>query len=113
MATPRGVIALNPAACTSCLLCVKQCPTQCISLERHQEPDPTVPAGARQRLVHVLDDFAIDFSLCMNCSICVEVCPFDALTWAAEFDYAKANRAGLRHDLPMLASHWPESRSEG
>jgi NADH-quinone oxidoreductase subunit I len=33
----RGAIALDAAACTSCMLCVKECPDWCIHIESHNE----------------------------------------------------------------------------
>ncbi|GAB78067.1 4Fe-4S binding domain-containing protein [Austwickia chelonae] len=92
----RGVIALDPQACTSCMLCARECPDWCIHISAHAEelpPEDGVPAR-RTRTVHRLDRFAIDFGLCLFCGICVEVCPFDALFWAP----ANA-RAGEVHDL--------------
>lgn len=97
--TIRGILALDPAACTSCMLCVRECPTWCISLDSHQEIDPETAALARPRTINVLDDFRIDFARCMNCSICVEVCPFDALAWHERSDY-------LESALPALTHHW-------
>lgn len=97
--TIRGILVLDASACTSCMLCVRECPTWCISLDSHQEIDPETAALARPRTVNVLDDFRIDFARCMNCSICVEVCPFDALSWAAQCDYAEPQRDALTH-------HW-------
>ena len=80
------------------MLCVRECPTWCISLDSHQETDPDTAHLRRPRIINVLDDFRIDFARCMNCSICVEVCPFDALTWSPEFDYPVADRAdAVRH----------------
>lgn len=105
MSTPRGVIALKPEACTSCMLCVRECPTWCIELDSHQAPDPSIPPGARERLINVLDDFRIDFSRCMSCGICVEVCPFDALQWEANTDYDEASRTALTHSTAQLAAH--------
>lgn len=107
-AVVRGVIALAAAACTSCMLCVRECPTWCISLESHQEPDPNAPAGARTRLVNVLDHFEIDFARCMSCSICVDLCPFDALAWSDRTDYDESDRTALRHDAQRLAADWPQ-----
>lgn len=112
MTNRRGIIALKPADCTSCMLCVRQCPTWCISLESHQAPDPNLPAGARERLVNVLDEFVIDYAKCMSCGICVEVCPFDALKWEAETDYAETEHDGLAHGMDRLASHWQEKPTE-
>lgn len=109
MSVVRGVIGLKPEACTSCMLCVRQCPTWCISLESHQVPDPNLPAGARPRLINHLDSFSIDFARCMSCSICVDVCPFDALAWSAATDYDEPDRAGLVHDIPQLTANWPHA----
>ena len=97
--TTRGILKLEPTACTSCMLCVRECPTWCISLDSHQEVDPETASLARPRTINVLDDFRIDFARCMNCSICVEVCPFDALAWLPQSDYPEAVRADLTH-------HW-------
>ena len=97
--TIRGVLHLKAAACTACMLCVRECPTWCIALDSHQAVDPATASLSRPRTVNVLDDFRIDFSRCMNCSICVEVCPFDALEWLPECDYPGTTRDVLTH-------HW-------
>ncbi len=98
----RGVIALIHDACTSCMLCVKECPTWCIELDSH--PEQNEQPGARPRTVNVLDDFRIDYGLCMYCGICIEVCPFDALEWKADFDYPASTRTALTQDKDRLAS---------
>jgi NADH-quinone oxidoreductase subunit I len=74
-------IRLIEPACTSCMICARECPTWCISIDSHAEPVEGVPSGSRQRTQNVLDRFAIDWSLCMYCGICVEECPYDALEW--------------------------------
>jgi NADH-quinone oxidoreductase subunit I len=65
------------------MVCARECPTWCITIDSHAESEPGPTPGARPRTTHVLDRFAIDWSLCMYCGICVEECPFDALEWAA------------------------------
>ncbi|MCF8527487.1 MAG: 4Fe-4S dicluster domain-containing protein [Candidatus Nanopelagicales bacterium] len=102
----RGVIALVPDSCTSCMICVQECPTWCITLESHTE-QISEEGARRPRSVSVLDSFAIDFGLCMYCGICVDVCPFDALAWMPEHDYATHDRGALVHDTSRLAS-WGE-----
>lgn len=102
----RGVISLKPESCTSCMLCVRECPTWCITLESHQAPDPNSPSMARPRLINVLDEFNIDFARCMSCGICVDVCPFDALKWESNIHYDEASRSELNHSTDRLASHW-------
>ena len=102
-APKRGVIALIPEDCTSCMLCVRECPTWCITLDSHT--DEVMETGARRpRKVNVLDQFIIDYGLCMYCGICIEVCPFDALEWRPDYDYPATNRTSLVHNSETLAS---------
>jgi len=101
----RNVIALLPEACTSCMLCVRECPSWCITLDSHTE-EVTEEGARRPRTVNVLDDFSIDYGLCMYCGICIEVCPFDALEWRSQFDYAVNERTDLRQHTRELARWW-------
>jgi NADH-quinone oxidoreductase subunit I len=94
-------IALIAGNCTSCMLCVRECPTWCISLEAHQELVGD-PGARRPRTVNVLDVFTIDWGLCMYCGICVEVCPFDALAWRPDAVPATTAPEGLRHGMDQL-----------
>ncbi len=73
-------IELIAALCTSCNLCVTECPTWCIELDYHIEEVAGSGRG-RARKVKVLDSLTIAAEQCMDCGICVDVCPFDALVW--------------------------------
>ncbi len=95
-------IALVAAQCTSCMLCVRECPTWCISLSAHQEQVGD-PGARRPRTVNVLDQFDIDWGLCMYCGICVDVCPFDALEWRPESVAPTGRSGGLVHGIEQLA----------
>ncbi|MGN6598904.1 MAG: 4Fe-4S binding protein [Actinomycetes bacterium] len=102
-ATRRGVIALLEENCTVCMICARECPDWCIEIESHKET--VVPAGGgRERIVAVLDRFAIDYGLCMYCGICVEACPFDALFWGTDDSYPSDTADDLVHERPRLAS---------
>lgn len=95
-------IELVEAECTSCMVCARVCPTWCIDLSSHPEPDASQPAGARVRTVNILDEFILDWSLCMFCGQCVDECPFHALVWSDRPVAAQRSRAGLvsgREDL--------------
>jgi NADH-quinone oxidoreductase subunit I len=74
-------IALIPANCTSCMLCIRACPVWCMDLDAHLAVEES---GGRRRSSLVLDRFAIDYRTCMMCGLCVDVCPFEALEWADE-----------------------------
>jgi NADH-quinone oxidoreductase subunit I len=99
--TAHGVIGLLPEKCTSCMICVEECPTWCITLDHHVE-EVSEPGARRLKKVNVLDAFHIDYGLCMYCGICVDLCPFDALEWRSNVDYAATDRAGLVQGVPEL-----------
>ena len=82
MSGTHGAIHLVEDRCTSCMICARECPVWCISIASHTEPDPAQADARRPRLVNVLDDFSIDWSVCMYCGICIDECPFDALQWS-------------------------------
>ena len=56
----RGVIALHEENCTSCMLCVRECPDWCIYIEGHKEKAPPRRAGGKPRQKNKLDRFDID-----------------------------------------------------
>jgi NADH-quinone oxidoreductase subunit I len=101
----RGSIALDPVACTSCLVCIRDCPTKCMTLTAHVEEREV--GGRRPTKVNVLETFEIDFGLCMYCGICVDVCPHDSLFWSpiptvGESGNGARNR--LVYDIEALAA---------
>ena len=98
----HGRIELIAPACTSCLICVRECPTWCISLDSHTE-QVSEEGARRPKTVNVLDRFEIDWGLCMYCGICVEVCPFDALAWRSAPVTPTTGVTGLRHGIDELS----------
>jgi len=71
--------------CTSCGICAKVCPPQCIWIVRTNDP-------ATGRPVPVPTDFFIDADICMNCGLCAEYCPFDAIIMDHDFEIASYTR---------------------
>lgn len=101
-------IGFDASDCTSCMICVRECPAWCIELESHAEE--VLEEGARRpRTINVLDAFRIDFGLCMLCGICIEACPFDCLGWQdpSEAGIVAPKRDGLVEGIDALGTRLP------
>jgi len=82
--------------CTSCGICAKVCPPQCIWIVRKSDPvtGKPVPSPA---------EFNIDMDVCMNCGLCAEFCPFDAIKMDHDFELSTQDRMRDHiHDLQKL-----------
>jgi NADH-quinone oxidoreductase subunit I len=85
--------------CVACQICEKECPPQCIYIEKSKEKKPD-HLGKPQFFPAV---FNIDVSVCMSCQICVEVCPFEAIKMDQEFELSTTDRfEGLLFDKNRL-----------
>jgi NADH-quinone oxidoreductase subunit I len=92
--------------CTSCGICAKVCPPQCIWIVRTtDEKGKPIPQPA---------EFYIDIDVCMNCGYCAEFCPFDAIIMDHDWKLADYDRFdGHIHDLDRLlkpASYYEQIR---
>ncbi len=76
--------------CVSCLICEKECPPKCISIEKSK--DKKLDASGKPQFYPTV--FNIDVSVCMSCQICVEVCPFDAIKMDVDFELSTKDRFG-------------------
>ena len=74
--------------CVACQICEKECPPQCIYIEKSKDKKPD-HTGKVQFYPAVFD---IDISVCMSCQICVEVCPFEAIKMDTEFELSTSDR---------------------
>jgi NADH-quinone oxidoreductase subunit I len=72
--------------CTSCGICAKVCPPQCIWIVRSNHPDTGRP-------IPEPTDFFIDIDICMNCGLCAEYCPFDAIKMDHKYELASYDRS--------------------
>ncbi len=71
--------------CTSCGICAKVCPPQCIWIVRSDDP-------VTGRPVPEPTEFYIDVDICMNCGLCSEYCPFEAIRMDHDFELASYDR---------------------
>jgi NADH-quinone oxidoreductase subunit I len=86
--------------CVACQICEKECPPQCIYIEKSRDKKPD--ANGKMQIYPAV--FDIDTAVCMSCQICVEVCPFDAIKMDQVFEIAVTDRfSGLMLDKHALA----------
>lgn len=71
--------------CTSCGICAKVCPPQCIWIIRTTNPTTGRPIPDPA-------EFFIDADICMNCGLCAEYCPFDAIKMDHDYELASFER---------------------
>ena len=71
--------------CTSCGICAKVCPPQCIWIVRTNDPNTGRPVPEPA-------EFYIDMDICMNCGLCAEYCPFDAIKMDHDYEMSVYER---------------------
>jgi NADH-quinone oxidoreductase subunit I len=100
LVTENATDPLGTMRCVACQICEKECPPQCIYIEKSKDKKPDA-VGKAQFYPAVFD---IDTSVCMSCGICAEVCPFDAIKMDKVFEVAASDRfGGLLLDRGLLA----------
>lgn len=82
--------------CTSCGICAKVCPPQCIWIVRTNDPVTNKPIPAPK-------EFYIDVDICMNCGLCAEFCPFDAIKMDHNYEMAVYSRRDNVFDKERLS----------
>jgi len=100
----EGEDSTQEIRCTSCGICAKVCPPQCIWIERTSDPKTGRPVPAPA-------EFTVDADICMNCGLCAEFCPFDAIKM--DHDYEIASYGRTIYNLEQLmkpASYYAEIR---
>jgi NADH-quinone oxidoreductase subunit I len=102
----EGADGAKEARCTSCGICSKVCPPQCIWIVRTNDPKTGKPIPQPA-------EFYIDMDICMNCGFCAEYCPFDAIKMDHDFDIASYERNIYNLDkLLKPASYYNSIRPE-
>jgi NADH-quinone oxidoreductase subunit I len=95
--------------CTSCGICAKVCPPQCIWIVRTNDPKTGRPIPAPA-------EFYIDVDICMNCGFCSEYCPFDAIKMDHDYELSVYDRFEKnifdKEKLSKPVSYYASIRSE-
>ncbi|MQF48999.1 NADH-quinone oxidoreductase subunit I [SAR202 cluster bacterium AC-647-N09_OGT_505m] len=95
--------------CTGCMVCVRYCPTQCMTATMKDNPLRSEGKSSRRKIV---DSFEINLGRCILCAICVDVCNFDAIEMSHEHELSKYARDGNRTDLEQLLEMGKAYQSE-
>ena len=94
--------------CTSCNICAKCCPPQCIWM--------TQAKGPKGNVVPLPEEFFIDMDVCMNCGLCSEYCPFDAIKMDQNFELSNYERHQTHiyslHDLLVSSEYYARTHPE-
>ena len=85
--------------CTGCMVCVRYCPTDCMTATMKDNPLHAEGKSTRRKIV---DSFEINLGRCILCAICVDVCNFDAIEMSHEHELSKYARNGNRTNLEKL-----------
>jgi NADH-quinone oxidoreductase chain I len=100
----RGALAFHPDVCISCEMCVRACPSACISLDASRN---------EQTKKKDLLWYKIDFAKCNYCRLCEEICPTKpkAVHHSHEYELSFTSRADFvvewTPDVPQPAGRDP------
>ncbi|MBI5294855.1 MAG: 4Fe-4S binding protein [Chloroflexi bacterium] len=98
----EGADGRKEVRCTSCGICSKVCPPQCIWIVRTNDPNTGRPVPQPA-------EFYIDADICMNCGFCAEYCPFDAIKMDHDFEIASYDRNVFNLDKLLKPAAYYES----
>jgi formate hydrogenlyase subunit 6/NADH:ubiquinone oxidoreductase subunit I len=80
----RGKLKFDKEKCIGCMICVRDCPSDAIEIEKIGEK--------KYKSIVFLDR-------CIYCGLCVELCPKDALENTRDFELAHTDRKSLRVEI--------------
>ena len=95
--------------CTGCMVCIRDCPTQCMTATMADNPLHAEGESKRRKIVQ---EFEINLGRCILCGICVDVCNFDAIEMSHEHELSKYRRNGNRVDLAQLLEMGKQYQTE-
>ena len=92
----RGHIELIPdeetggPKCVACMMCVKACPSNCITVVGKKKEDGKGKEPAK---------YILNFTTCSLCGQCVESCKFGAITFSKDYNLASTRKEDFIYDL--------------
>lgn len=95
----RGIVVLlsdketGELNCTSCMLCMRACPTAAIRIEAPRDE------VTKKR---TLKSFTVDHGICCFCGLCEEACNFSAIKMTPLYELSTLNKEDLIWDVKKL-----------
>ena len=89
----------DEAFCTGCMVCVRECPTQCMTAVMQDNPKFADGTSHRRKIIKT---FEINLNRCILCGICEDVCALDAIEMSHEHELSSFARNGARADITEL-----------
>ena len=97
--------------CTGCMVCIRECPTQCMSAQMKDNPKAAEGTSSRRKII---ETFEINLGRCILCGICVDVCNFDAIEMSHEHELSVFERNGNRATKErLLEMGWDYQQKTG
>ena len=97
--------------CTGCMVCVRLCPTQCMSAIMTDNPLFVEEKSKRRKIV---GEFEINLGRCILCGLCVDICNFDAIEMSHEHELSVFVRNGNRATQDkLLEMGWDHQQKTG
>jgi len=94
----RGIVVLlsdketGELNCTSCMLCMRSCPTAAIKI--------VAPRGEDKK--RHLESFTVDQTICCFCGLCEQACNFTAIKMATMYEFSSWDKTDFFWDMKKL-----------
>lgn len=94
----RCKLAIGADRCIGCMLCVRDCPTNCLAVTKVFDSP-----NAKERKYKI----KWEMDRCIFCAQCVEVCPTDAILLSKDFELAQTEKEQLTFEYEPTIPNKP------
>jgi NADH-quinone oxidoreductase subunit I len=98
--------------CISCMMCVTNCPSKCLTVVKSKPPKPTAEEEAAMKAAEEAGEkvvkpkapknpakFTYDYTLCSLCGTCIDNCPAKSLKFSNNIYWVATSRKEMKIDL--------------
>ena len=98
--------------CISCMMCVTNCPSKCLTVVKQKAPKPTPEEEAAMKAAEERGEkvaapkapknpakFIYDYTLCSLCGTCIDNCPASSLKFSNNIYWVATSRKEMKIDL--------------